>query len=282
MNGNTPTERKYTKIKNFTEKDQVRIKYSLLGKEKKPLLSVYIGEDVYNQLTEGKEYKRLVTTYIPGDMLVVKPTNDEKEGLIHRYNGKGMFKTTCIRISLGKLKDLKLSKSDFKNRVVEYSMVYGGIDEASNALRIDISNSKKIRFTLKNTDIIEKDNVTKQKEVELKDIKKLCGEPEKLTLDHPFLAKHNIEVEPSSYIPFNGLAELDEKINGVLKNQEALAESMSFAIELLNIALVKGKEEFESPDTNRRIAMLEARFSRLELTLENINSKSLFEKIFGK
>lgn len=273
MSGNTPTERKYTKIKNFTEKDQVRIKYSLLGKEKKPLLSVYIGEDVYNQLTEGKEYKRLITTYIPGDMLVVKPTNDEKEGLIHRYNGKGLFKTTCIRISLGKLKDLKLNKNDFKNRVVEYSMVYGGIDEASNALRIDISNSKKIRFTLKN-------NVTKQKEVELKVIKKLCGEPEKLTLDHPFLAKQKIEGGPIPYIPFNDLDEIQEKIIGVLKNQEALAESMSFAIELLNTVLIKGKEESESPDNNRRIAMLEARFYRLELALEEKN-KSLFEKIFG-
>jgi hypothetical protein len=143
MSGNTPTERKYTKIKNFTEKDQVRIKYSLLGKEKKLMLSVYIGEDVYNQLTEGKEYKRLITTYIPGDMLIVTPTNDEKEGLIHRYNGSGRFKTTCIRISLGRLKDLKLSKSDFKNRVVEYNMVYGGIDEPSNALRINISNRRK-------------------------------------------------------------------------------------------------------------------------------------------
>jgi len=281
MSGNTPTERKYTKIKNFTEKDQVRIKYSLLGKEKKLMLSVYIGEDVYNQLTDGREYKRLNTTYIPGDMVVISPTNDDK-GLIHRYNGRGMFKTTCVRISLGKMKGLKLSKRDFINRVVEYSVLYGGIDEPSNALRIDISNSKKIKFTLTNTDIIEKDNVTKQKEVELKDIRKLCGEPEKLTLDHLFLAKQKIEGEPIPYIPFNDLDEIQEKIDKLLKKHEDLAEAVVSIYELLNNELVriKGKDEFESPD-NRRIAMLEARFSRLELALEDKN-KSLFEKLFGK
>jgi hypothetical protein len=100
--------------------------------------------------------------------------------------------------------------------------------------------------------------------------------------NHPFLAKQKIEGEPIPYIPFNDLDEIQEKLNELLKNQEALAESMSFANELLNVALVKGKEESESPDTNRRIAMLEARFYRLELALENINSKSLFGKIFGK
>ena len=39
MGGGTP-RKSYTKIKNFTEKDQVRVKYSHIGKDKKLMLSV--------------------------------------------------------------------------------------------------------------------------------------------------------------------------------------------------------------------------------------------------
>jgi len=275
MGGGIAQGRKsFTKIKNFTEKDQVRIKYSLLGKEKKLMLSVYIGEDVYNQLTDGREYKRLNTTYIPGDMVVISPTNDDK-GLIHRYNGSGMFKTTCVRISLGKIKGLKLNKRDFTNKVVEYSILYGGIDEPSNALRIDISNSKKIRFTVKPQEKLDADK---------KQVFNTYEDTNLGYLSKPYvennIAKQKIEGAQIPYIPFNDLDEIHEKIYEVINNQKALAESMSFAIELLNTALVKEKDEFGSPDTNKRIAMLEARFYRLELALEEKN-KSLFEKIFG-
>ncbi len=276
MGGGTPQGRKsFTKIKNFTEKDQVRIKHSLLGKEKKPILSVYIGEDVYNQLTDGKEYKRLNVTYIRSDMVVISPTNDDK-GLIHRYNGSGMFKTTCVRFSLGKIKGLKLSKRDFTNKVVEYSILYGGIDEPSNALRIDISNSKKIRFTVKPQEKLDADK---------KQVFNTYEDTNLGYLSKPYvennIAKQKIEGAQIPYIPFNDLDEIHEKIYEVINNQKALAESMSFAIELLNTALVKEKDEFESPDTNKRIAMLEARFYILKLALEEKN-KSLFEKIFGK
>ena len=119
MGGGTP-RKSYTKIKNFTEKGQVRIKYSYIGKDKKLILSVYIGEDVYNELTNGQTFKRLKVEYIPNDMVIITPSNYEKEGIVHRYNGKGLFKTTCVRLSLSSYKKLKISKKDFNNRVVGY------------------------------------------------------------------------------------------------------------------------------------------------------------------
>lgn len=118
--GGSTTRKSYTKIKNFTEKDQVRIKYSHIGKDKKLMLSVYIGEEVYNELTNGQNFKRLQVEYIPNDMVIITPTNNEKEGIVHRYNGKGLFKTTCVRLSLSSYKKLKIRKKDFNNRVVSY------------------------------------------------------------------------------------------------------------------------------------------------------------------
>lgn len=296
MGGGIPQGRKsFTKIKNFTEKDQVRIKYSLLGKEKKPILSIYIGKEVYDQLTDGTEYKRLNVTYIRSDMVVISPTNDDK-GLIHRYNGSGMFKTTCVRISLGKTKDLKLSKRDFTNRVVEYSILYGGIDEPSNALRIDISNSKKIRFTVKPQEKLDADKTqvfNTYEDTNLGYLNKSYVEKERYSSqsfsclgkvykpsEETILTNTKADKKPdkSTYIP-----RMDHKLDEILKKHEDLAEAVVSIYELLNNELVriKGKDEFESPDTNKRIAMLEARFYRLELALEEKN-KSLFEKIFGK
>ena len=143
MSGIT-TRKSYTKIKNFTEKDQVRIKYSHIGKDKKLMLSVYIGEDVYNELTNGQTFKRLKIEYIPNDMVIITPTDNEKEGVIHRYNGKGMFKTTCVRLSLSSYKTLKLRKKDFNNRVVGYNM---WLDKAHiygyNKLNVDLIGDKR-------------------------------------------------------------------------------------------------------------------------------------------
>lgn len=149
MSGGTP-RKSYTKIKNFTEKDQVRVKYSHIGKDKKLMLSVYIGEDVYNELTNGQNFKRLKVEYIPNDMVIITPTDNEKEGIVHRYNGKGLFKTTCVRLSLSSYKTLKIRKKDFNNRVVEYNIwfdtahIYG-----CNKLRVDLIGSKKQRFVNK-------------------------------------------------------------------------------------------------------------------------------------
>lgn len=149
MSGST-TRKSYTKIKNFTEKDQVRVKYSHIGKDKKLMLSVYIGEDVYNELTNGQNFKRLKVEYIPNDMVIITPTDNEKEGIVHRYNGKGLFKTTCVRLSLSSYKTLKIRKKDFNNRVVEYNIwfdtahIYG-----CNKLRVDLIGSKKQRFVNK-------------------------------------------------------------------------------------------------------------------------------------
>lgn len=143
MSGIT-TRKSYTKIKNFTEKDQVRIKYSHIGKDKKLMLSVYIGEDVYTELTKGYNFKRLKVEYIPNDMVIITPTNEEKEGIVHRYNGKGMFKTTCVRLSLSSYKTLKLRKKDFNNRVIGYNIwldkahIYG-----CNKLKVDLIGDKR-------------------------------------------------------------------------------------------------------------------------------------------
>ncbi len=143
MSGIT-TRKSYTKIKNFTEKDQVRIKYSHIGKDKKLMLSVYIGEDVYNELTNGQTFKRIKVEYIPNDMVIITPTDNEKEGVVHRYNGKGLFKTTCVRLSLSSYKTLKLRKKDFNNRVIGYNIwldkahIYG-----CNKLKVDLIGDKR-------------------------------------------------------------------------------------------------------------------------------------------
>lgn len=285
MGGGVPQERKsYTKIKNFTEKDQVRIKYSKIGADKKLMLSVYIGEDVYKELTGGVEYKRINFTYIPGDMIIITPTNDDK-GLIHRYNGSGMFKTTCVRISLGKFKGLKLNKRDSENRVVEYSIIHGGINEPNNALRIDISNSKKIRFTIGKKDR----NVGKWPvENHAATVPPLTDEILDSIKNNYILntAKPKVEGEQIPYIPFNDLDEINEKLDKLVKNQEFLSEKLSSIVELLN---VKEKQENigkqESIFFHKITALIEVRINNLEKKLEEINSldkKSLFERIFGK
>lgn len=145
MGGGTP-RKSYTKIKNFTEKDQVRIKYSYIGKDKKLMLSVYIGEDVYNELTGGQKYERLKVEYIPNDMVIITPTDNEKEGIVHRYNGKGLFKTTCVRLSLSSYKTLKVRKKDFNNRVVGYMF---SDRSYYKCLNVDLIGSKKPRFVSK-------------------------------------------------------------------------------------------------------------------------------------
>lgn len=274
MSGNIPQVRKsFTKIKNFTEKDQVRIKYSLLGKEKKPMLSIYIGEDVYNQLTDSKEYKRLNVTYIRGDMVVISPTNDDK-GLIHRYNGSGMFKTTCLRVSLGKIKDLKLNKRDFTNKVVEYSIVQTGNEKE---LKIDISSNANKKPVIANKTYVDGVEAVRSSYIFSKD----RGD---FPHNYPYIELTDTEADKKpnkdTYIPRmdHKLDEINEKIDQIVKNQEGLIEGIFSVHELLTF---KGKDEFESPDTNKRIAMLEARFYRLELALEEKN-RSLFEKIFGK
>lgn len=139
MSGIT-TRKSYTKIKNFTEKDQVRIKYSHIGKDKKLMLSVYIGEDVYNELTNGQTFKRLKVEYIPNDMVIITPTDNEKEGVVHRYNGKRLFKTTCVRLSLSSYKTLKVRKKDFNNRVVEYTI-------NNHRLNVDLIGDKRKKIT---------------------------------------------------------------------------------------------------------------------------------------
>lgn len=272
MKGGKPQGRKsFTKIKNFTEKDQVRIKYSLLGKEKKLMLSVYIGEDVYNQLTDGREYKKINTTYIPGDMVVISPTNDNK-GLTHRYNGSGMFKTTCVRISLGKFKGLKLSKRDFTNRVVEYSIIQTGNEKE---LKIDISS-----------------NVNKKPEKEryssqvFSPLGKVYGPSEETVLTN---TKADKKPDKSTYIP-----RMDHKLDEIQEKQEYIAKQVkdfnntnhdiSYRLSLLLQELEKNKEkdDHNRPDIDRRIAFLEARFSSVELRLDHLNNKkSLFERIFG-
>lgn len=154
MSSITP-RKSYTKIKNFTEKDQVRVKYSYIGKDKKLMLSVYIGEDVYNELTNGQTFKRLKIEYIPNDMVIITPTNEEKEGIAHRYNGKGLFKTTCVRLSLSSYKTLKVRKKDFNNRVVSYSIVCGTYAMNNRRLNVDLIGSKKPKLFINELDITD-------------------------------------------------------------------------------------------------------------------------------
>ena len=170
--GGSTTRKSYTKIKNFTEKDQVRIKYSHIGKDKKLMLSVYIGEEVYNELTNGQNFKRLQVKYIPNDMVIITPTNNEKEGIIHRYNGKGLFKTTCVRLNLSTYKKLKIRKKDFNNRVVDY--LFASRSDGK-CLNVDLIGDKRkskfihdihdnaIREIINLHDVVPQDYVSKSK-----------------------------------------------------------------------------------------------------------------------
>jgi hypothetical protein len=75
------------------------------------------------------------------------------------------------------------------------------------------------------------------------------------------IAKQKIEGALIPYTTFNDLDEIKEKIDELLKNQEALAESMSRTIELFNTALIKEKDESK--------------------ILKVHSYKILFKKIFG-
>lgn len=216
MGGGTP-RKSYTKIKNFTEKDQVRIKYSHIGKDKKLMLSVYIGEEVYKALTGGLNYERLKVEYIPNDMVIITPTDNKKEGIVHRYNGKGLFKTTCLRLSLSSYKTLKIRKKDFNNRVVEYNIwfdtahIYG-----CNKLRVDLIGSKKPRFINKVdlNDIVPQDYVSNSK------IKPLdISAPEEYMDDTRMFVSHHFLNDVRDAIE-NKLLDMEERFEKRIKEQE--------------------------------------------------------------
>lgn len=213
MSGIT-TRKSYTKIKNFTEKDQVRVKYSYIGKDKKLMLSVYIGEDVYNELTNGQTFKRLQVKYIPNDMVIITPTDNEKEGIVHRYNGKGLFKTTCVRLSLSSYKTLKVRKKDFNNKVVEYNILKN--IAGSNKLRVDLIGSKKQRFVNK----VDINDVVPQSYVSNSKIKPLdISAPEEYMDDTCMFVSHHFLNDVRDTIE-NRLLDMEERFEKRIKEQE--------------------------------------------------------------
>lgn len=304
MSGIT-TRKSYTKIKNFTEKDQVRIKYSHIGKDKKLMLSVYIGEEVYKALTGGLKYERLKVEYIPNDMVIITPTDNEKEGIIHRYNGKGLFKTTCVRLSLSSYKNLKIRKKDFNNRVVEYNIwfdtahIYG-----CNKLNVDLIGSKKPRFINK----VDLSDVAPQSYVSNVDLKPLKISTEEENIDdasmfvsHHFLNDVRDAIE-------NRLLAMEERFEKRMQEIESLLEE--FMDQPLR-PLKPSKENSLDIDTLKQVVgkisdEMKIRFSGLEKAIVDFEiknsdikskltiilslltnkksdeNKSLFERIFGK
>lgn len=211
--GGSTTRKSYTKIKNFTEKDQVRIKYSHIGKDNKLMLSVYIGEDVYKELTNGYIFKRLKVEYIPNDMVIITPTNNEKEGIVHRYNGKGLFKTTCVRLSLSSYKKLKVRKKDFNNRVVDY--VFASRSDGK-CLNVDLIGSKKPKFVNK----VDVSDVVPQSYVSNGDLKPLqISAPEEDMDDASMFVSHHFLNEVRDAIE-NRLLAMEERFEKRVKEQE--------------------------------------------------------------
>lgn len=292
----TKTRNSYTKIKNFTEKDQVRIKYSYIGKDKKLMLSVYIGEDVYNELTNGQNFKRLKVEYIPNDMVIITPTDNEKEGIVHRYNGKGLFKTTCVRLSLSSYKTLKIRKKDFNNRVVEYNIwfdtahIYG-----CNKLRVDLIGSKKQRFVNKVdiNDVVPQSYVSGLKPIEISapdyndmPSREYIDGPTPMYVSHDFLNDVRDTIE-------NRLLGMEERFEKRVQEIESLLKEFMDQ-PLRPLKADKGNDEMKTRFSNLEKAIVELDIknsdikSKLSIILNLLSSKksaenkSLFERIFGK
>lgn len=315
MGGGTP-RKSYTKIKNFTEKDQVRVKYSYIGKDKKLMLSVYIGEDVYNELTNGQTFKRLKVEYIPNDMVIITPTNEEKEGIVHRYNGKGLFKTTCVRLSLSSYKKLKISKKDFNNRVVGY--LFASRSDGK-CLNVDlIGDKRKSKFIHDNAirEIINLDNIVPQDYVSNSKIKPLEISAPKEDIDdtHMFVTHHFLnDVRDAIEIKLLDMEERCEKRimefeDYFIKKLDRLDDKImnNFKICKLeeDVKFLSNAVEINVDATSAKkldIATIDNRFSRLEKeVVEVLNknveilkdvlneikkshvNKSLMERIFGK
>ena len=315
MGGGTP-RKSYTKIKNFTEKDQVRVKYSYIGKDKKLMLSVYIGEDVYNELTNGQTFKRLKVEYIPNDMVIITPTNEEKEGIVHRYNGKGLFKTTCVRLSLSSYKKLKISKKDFNNRVVGY--LFASRSDGK-CLNVDlIGDKRKSKFIHDNAirEIINLDNIVPQDYVSNSKIKplKISAPKEDIDDTHMFVTHHFLnDVRDAIEIKLLDMEERCEKRimefeDYFIKKLDRLDDKImnNFKICKLeeDVKFLSNAVEINVDATSAKkldIATIDNRFSRLEKeVVEVLNknveilkdvlneikkshvNKSLMERIFGK
>ena len=315
MGGGTP-RKSYTKIKNFTEKDQVRVKYSYIGKDKKLMLSVYIGEDVYNELTNGQTFKRLKVEYIPNDMVIITPTNEEKEGIVHRYNGKGLFKTTCVRLSLSSYKTLKVRKKDFNNRVVGY--LFASRSDGK-CLNVDlIGDKRKSKFIHDNAirEIINLDNIVPQDYVSNSKIKPLEISAPKEDIDdtHMFVTHHFLnDVRDAIEIKLLDMEERCEKRimefeDYFIKKLDRLDDKImnNFKICKLeeDVKFLSNAVEINVDATSAKkldIATIDNRFSRLEKeVVEVLNknveilkdvlneikkshvNKSLMERIFGK
>lgn len=290
------TRKSYTKIKNFTEKDQVRIKYSHIGKDKKLMLSVYIGEDVYNELTKGHDFKRLKVEYIPNDMVIITPTDNEKEGVVHRYNGKGMFKTTCVRLSLSSYKTLKLRKKDFNNRVVGYMFS----DRSSHkCLNVDLIGDKRKSKFIKDNAIrenIERERYSSKLTCTLEDLTKpiILSAPD--YQDMP--TREYIDGPVPMYVSHDFLNDVRDTIENRLLGMEERFEKRAQEIESLLKEFMEqplrplkpSKENCLDVDTFKQLLgktndEMNIGFSKIERELESKKShgnKSLMERIFGK
>lgn len=316
MGGGTP-RKSYTKIKNFTEKDQVRVKYSYIGKDKKLMLSVYIGEDVYNELTNGQTFKRLKVEYIPNDMVIITPTNEEKEGIIHRYNGKGLFKTTCVRLSLSSYKTLKVRKKDFNNRIVGY--LFSSRSD-SKCLNVDlIGDKRKSKFIHDNAirENIEKERYSSKLTCTLEDLTKpiiisapdyndmptreYIDGPTPMFVSHDFLNDVRDAIE-------NRLLDMEERFEKRMREIESLLEEFmdrplgplkpskenNLDIDTFKQLIGKTSDEMKIRFSNVEKAIVELDIknsdikSKLTIILSLISNKkshedkSLFERIFGK
>lgn len=316
MGGGTP-RKSYTKIKNFTEKDQVRIKYSHIGKDKKLMLSVYIGEDVYNELTNGQNFKRLKVEYIPNDMVIITPTDNEKEGIVHRYNGKGLFKTTCVRLSLSSYKTLKVRKKDFNNRIVGY--LFSSRSD-SKCLNVDlIGDKRKSKFIHDNAirENIEKERYSSKLICTLEDLTKpiiisapdyndmptreYIDGPTPMFVSHDFLNDVRDAIE-------NRLLDMEERFEKRMREIESLLEEFmdrplgplkpskenNLDIDTFKQLIGKTSDEMKIRFSNVEKAIVELDIknsdikSKLTIILSLISNKkshedkSLFERIFGK
>ena len=320
MSGIT-TRKSYTKIKNFTEKDQVRIKYSHIGKDKKLMLSVYIGEDVYTELTKGYNFKRLKVEYIPNDMVIITPTNDEKEGVVHRYNGKGMFKTTCVRLSLSSYKTLKVRKKDFNNRVIGYDIV--PLVENNNCLEINrlkidlISDKRKLKVINKRLlpDYTKPHIEVPIDDIPLKEFRSIrlsehiksidIGPTGLITPDYQDMPSREYIYGPTPmYVTHDFLNDVRDTIENRLLGIEERFEKRVQEIESLlkefmdqplrPLKADKGNDEMKTRFSNLEKAIVELDIknsdikSKLSIILNLLSSKkphenkSLFERIFGK
>jgi hypothetical protein len=181
-------------------------------------------------------------------------------------------------------------------------MLHGGIDEVRNTLRIDISNSKKIRFTLTPQEALDADkSIYNELKPGVKAVQSSYGSKQKVEKERyssqafspsgkvyrpseeTILTNTKADKKPNknTYIP-----RMDDKLDEIIRNQKSLEKEITELVSKntdLNSRMNLILQEIEVfPKLVQQTDFLIVRLKKLiEAYEESLKNKSLFERIFG-